>query len=171
MAVVEVEQVPWPGGEERRGELAAAGAPRLLVVAPGASIPEVVDPLEDWIRDPCDPAELAARLTTLSRRSARGRPTVDGDGVLRIGSRSVVLPPIEARLAGELLSRVGTVVTRDALMRAGWPDGTATRNLLDVRVLRLRRRLAGTGLEVRTVRHRGYLLVLSDGQKASDGDA
>jgi DNA-binding response OmpR family regulator len=39
-----------------------------------------------------------------------------------------------------------------------WPTGVPTRNALDVHVLRLRRRIAPVGLEIRTVRSRGYLM-------------
>ena len=41
---------------------------------------------------------------------------------------------------------------------ASWPSGVPTRNALDVHVLRLRRRIAPVGLEIRTVRSRGYLM-------------
>jgi DNA-binding winged helix-turn-helix (wHTH) protein len=57
-----------------------------------------------------------------------------------------------------MLDRVGSVVSREALTKAGWPTGTGGRNALDVHVLRLRRRLDGVGLAIRTVRARGYLL-------------
>jgi DNA-binding response OmpR family regulator len=56
---------------------------------------------------------------------------------------------------------MGTVVTRDALSRAGWPAGAPGRNALDVHVLRLRRRLAPLSLTIHTVRSRGYLLEMS----------
>ena len=59
--------------------------------------------------------------------------------------------------AGEM-DRVGAVVSRDALAKAGWPAGAPGRNALDVHVLRLRRRLEPVGLAIRTVRSRGYLL-------------
>ena len=52
----------------------------------------------------------------------------------------------------------GMIVSRDALARAGWPDGIPGRNVLDVHIVRLRRRLAPLGLVIRTVRSRGYLL-------------
>ena len=57
-----------------------------------------------------------------------------------------------------LLDRFGAVVTRDTLADRAWPSGVPTRNALDVHVLRLRRRIAPLGLEIRTVRSRGYLL-------------
>ena len=65
-----------------------------------------------------------------------------------------------------MLDRLGAVVTRDALSRAGWPDGAPGRNALDVHVLRLRRRVAPLGLVIRTVRSRGYLLESESRQMA-----
>jgi DNA-binding winged helix-turn-helix (wHTH) protein len=57
------------------------------------------------------------------------------------------------------LARWGSVVGRDALVRAAWPDAPPShRNVLDVHVTRLRRLLVEIGLELRTVRRRGYLL-------------
>jgi DNA-binding response OmpR family regulator len=117
--------------------------------------------LEDWIRVPADEVDLHARVENLTRRSrSRGtlQPTVDEDGVLRVGSDWVPLPPVEARLTAAMVERFGAVVSRDALSRAGWPDGAPGRNALDVHVLRLRRRVMPLGLAIRTVRSRGYLL-------------
>jgi DNA-binding response OmpR family regulator len=86
---------------------------------------------------------------------------IDDDGLFRVGDEWVALPPVEHRLARALLDRIGTVVTRDALARAGWPEGAPGRNALDVHVLRLRRRLAPLSLTIHTVRSRGYLLAVS----------
>ena len=47
---------------------------------------------------------------------------------------------------------------REVLSKHAWPEGAPTRNALDVHILRLRRRIAELGLEIRTVRSRGYLL-------------
>jgi DNA-binding response OmpR family regulator len=70
----------------------------------------------------------------------------------------VSLSPVEQSLASAMLDRFGAVVTRDILADRAWPSGVPTRNALDVHVLRLRRRIAPLGLEIRTVRSRGYLM-------------
>ena len=57
-----------------------------------------------------------------------------------------------------MLERFAAVVSREALARAGWPDGAPGRNALDVHMLRLRRRLGPLRLVIRTVRSRGYVL-------------
>jgi len=85
-------------------------------------------------------------------------PSLDDDGVLRHNGTWASLPPVEARITRLLLDRIGAVVSRDSLSRAGWPDGAPGRNALDVHVLRLRRRLTQVDLAIRTVRSRGYLL-------------
>jgi hypothetical protein len=89
-------------------------------------------------------------------------PEIDGHGVLRFGSGWVSLPPVEARLADALVVRFGAVVGRDTLRRSIWPGSAPGRNVLDVHVLRLRRRLAPLGLAIRTVRSRGYMLERAD---------
>ena len=162
MPAVDVVLVRWPAEAPRRQRLADEQRPRLLLVEGDVDPPEVVDCLEDWMRVPVDDAELGARMRSLTARARahlpEDRPDLDDDGVLRRGTSWVSLPPVEARIASALLERVGAVVSREALARAGWPDGAPGRNALDVHVLRLRRRLAPVGLVIRTVRSRGYLL-------------
>lgn len=151
----------WPEEEGRRAALRSGQVARLLLVDQGAPPPDVADELEDWIRVPSSELDVQARVTVLDRRArARGDavPSLDGDGVMRTGDGWVSLPPVEARLASALVERFGTVVSRDALTRSGWPENAPGRNALDVHVLRLRRRLAPLGLAIRTVRSRGYLL-------------
>ena len=155
----------WPAEAARRQRLVDERRARVLVVEGDATPPEAVDCLEDWVRAPVDQDELAIRLRALAVRArahaAPDRPQLDGDGVLRHGGAWVSLPPVEARLTAALLDRLGLVVSREALARAGWPDGAPGRNALDVHVLRLRRRLGPVGLAIRTVRSRGYLLEVS----------
>ncbi|MEY2398405.1 MAG: two-component system, OmpR family, response regulator [Actinomycetota bacterium] len=169
---MDVVLLRWPADVDRRDGLIEVGTARLLLVEDGAAPPHPVDCLEDWIRVPAPELDLRARLAALEARATRHSPTVptlDGDGVLRFDSAWVSLPPVEARLTAAMVARFGAVVGREALARAGWPDGTAGRNALDVHVLRLRRRLASVGLVIRTVRSRGYLLEAATAdQQASD---
>ncbi|MGI8663248.1 MAG: winged helix-turn-helix domain-containing protein [Acidimicrobiales bacterium] len=166
---MDVVLVRWPVEEEKREDLRAGGIPRLLLVENGAPPPLAEDDLEDWIRVPADELDLHHRVENLARRSRSKDvvfPDLDDDGVLRVGQGWVPLPPVEARLTSALVERYGAVVSRDALARAGWPDGAPGRNALDVHVLRLRRRLAPLDLAIRTVRSRGYLLEHANGAAA-----
>ncbi len=159
----------WPEEESRRARISEAGGARLLLVPDGQEPPQVGDCLEDWIRVPAPESEVRARVDALAVRSqahptnghtghAPSNPVIDDFGVLRVNGSWVALPPLEARLAEALLERLGTVTSRDLLIRAGWPTGAPGRNALDVHVLRLRRRLTPVGLAIRTVRSRGYLM-------------
>ena len=159
--LVDVVLVRWSKENEHRDRLAREGRPCLLLLEVGVLFFLVEDPLEDWVRIPSPDTDVRARLDTLALRArlrAPSQPTLDDDGVIRHGGMWASLPPVEARITRLLLDRLGAVVSRDSLSRAGWPDGAPGRNALDVHVLRLRRRLSQVGLAIRTVRSRGYLL-------------
>jgi DNA-binding response OmpR family regulator len=174
---VDVVLVRWPAEEPRRAELAAIGIPRLLLVEDDADPPAPEDCLEDWVRVPAPDADVQARVEALSTRAGlhhRAMPVLDEHGMLRFGSEWVSLPPVEARITGALVTRLGAVVRREELAAAGWPDGAPGRNALDVHVLRIRRRLAPLNLVIRTVRSRGYLLEAvgdTPGQAHANGSA
>jgi hypothetical protein len=155
-----VELVCWPADPQRLAELRDRGVPRLLLVTDGAEPPVPTDCLEDWVDDGASEDALdARRRALLARARAHGaRPELDDDGLLRHHDAWVSLSPVERSLARVLLDRFGAVVAREMLGARAWPDGAPTRNALDVHMLRLRRRLSPLGLEIRTVRSRGYLL-------------
>jgi len=157
---MDVVLVRWPEEDLRLRELRETGSPRLLLLNGESEPPESADCLEDWIRLPADDRDMRARVTRLASRSETQQPApqVDGDGLLRYRGRWVALSPVESALAITLVDRFGAVVGRDTLARRAWPEGTPTRNALDVHMLRLRRRIAPLGVEVRTVRSRGYLM-------------
>lgn len=160
LAPVDVVLVRWPEEDGRLGRLRTEGTPRLLLVGPQEPPPQSVDCLEDWIRLPADDRDVRARVASLASRAAQERtaPELDEDGLLRFRGEWVSLSPVERALARAMVERFGAVVGRETLARRAWPTGAPTRNALDVHVLRLRRRIAPLGLEVRTVRSRGYLL-------------
>jgi DNA-binding response OmpR family regulator len=97
-----------------------------------------------------------------------------GRGTLRLGAlavdrglrqvhwngEEVGLSPREFALLEVLVGRAGTVVTKDELLRAVWGEEQAvTRNLVEVYVGYVRRKLdaVGAGALLRTVRGHGYL--------------
>lgn len=161
VAAVDVALVRWPSEEDARALLARRGRPRLLLVEDGVDPPVPEDALEDWIRVPAPERDVAVRVETLRRRIEADRPqgpSIDDDGVVRVGDGWTTLPPVEARLMRTLIDGFRSVVSRRDLARAGWPGGDPGRNALDVHVLRLRRRIEPLGLQIRTVRSRGYML-------------
>lgn len=157
----DVALVRWPSESERLASLRKLGVPRLLVLDRDAPPPASLDVLEDWVRQPISEADLRARIDTLASRAGSASstpPEIDADGVMRFRSHWVSLPSVEARIATAMASRFGSVVRREVLTDAGWPDDPPSRNALDVHVLRLRRRIEPLELVIRTVRSRGYLL-------------
>jgi hypothetical protein len=158
----QVTLISWPAEADRRAELAAAGRPRLLVLAADEPPPLVWDDLEDWVRTPADPVEVQTRMATLAQRATVAAvaeaPTVDADGIVRWRGDWVAAPPIEARLLAALAERSGEAVRREDLIAAAWPAGVESDRILDGRIKHLRRRLQPLGLAVRTVRRVGFLL-------------
>jgi two-component system, OmpR family, response regulator len=160
---VEVVTLSWPAEEVRRRLLEEAGVPRLLVLDGDQPPPTDLTESEEWIRVPALEIDRLARVDGLKaricpHRAEAPRPTIDEDGLVHVGASWVSVPPVEARLASVLIERFGSVVSRAELSVAAWPEGVAQRNALDVRILRLRRRIEALGLAIGTVRSRGYLL-------------
>lgn len=163
-ADLDVALVRWPEEETIRQRLASSGRPRLLLVDRTAEPPVCVDHLEDWVRLPASPADTRARVTALTARIQRLTPLtprLDDEGTVRYRTGRVELPPLQSRLVAPLIDRFGAVVSRQDLSKSAWPADEPTSNTLDVHIVRLRRRLAPLGLEIRTVRSRGYLLTAS----------
>lgn len=154
----QVTLIRWPDEADRLERVRLRGSPRLLLVGPGMQPPPVDDPLEDWVRLPAADDDVRARVRTLETRAGGALVPRVEEGVLVFRGAWVGLSPLEERLATVLCERFGAVVGRDGLMRAAWPDAVPSRNALDVHVLRLRRRIEILGLEIRTVRSRGYVL-------------
>lgn len=88
---------------------------------------------DDYLTKPFGKKELVARVRAVLRRasSASGpRDAVSVDGLVVDPSRHVAsasgrpldLTPIEFRLLERLVRRAGEVVTKEELLRAGWPD-------------------------------------------------
>jgi DNA-binding response OmpR family regulator len=89
---------------------------------------------------------------------ARPLPTIDEHGLLRRGDRWIPLTPTEERVLRALLERAGRLCTRSLLTDAGWPRGTTNDRILDTYVRRLRAKISGFGIGIRTVRKRGFVL-------------
>ena len=108
----------------------------------------------DWLDElEGSPATAEPRLDL-----PRELPTIDEYGLLRRGDRWVSLTPTEERVMRVLLERAGRVCSRMLLTDAGWPRGPANERILDTYVRRLRAKVPEFGVEIRTIRKRGFLL-------------
>jgi two-component system OmpR family response regulator len=133
---------------------------------------------DDYMTKPFDFPELEARLRAVLRRarpgSANSDVVVEGLHFDRTARRAVIhgepveLSPREATLLELLLVQSDKVVTKDQIAAAWAGDGTEVGlgNTAEVHIHRLRRKLEGSGVEIRTVRGLGYLLAVehSDGR-------
>ncbi len=152
----------WP---EEAGSLErwrAVGIPRLLLVAPDASAPDVSDCNDDWIRMPADDADVRIRASAVAKRAARHspRPEVNGDGRIKFRGHWAPLSPTEESVARVLADHFGDVLDRAAIEVAASCDSrpNPNPNTIRVHITRLRQRIGPLGLVVRTVHGRGYVM-------------
>lgn len=156
-----VELVTWPADEHRRQSLARAGVPRLLLVSAEADAPSGLGLDEDWVRLPAAARDVVSRLQRLGRvleQLQHDHPVIDANHIVHFGGTSVLLSPAQAALVTALLERPGHVIERTRLEATVWPDGAPGPKALDGVVFRLRRRLQGLGLVIRSAQARGFAL-------------
>lgn len=154
----DVKVLRWPKEQGKRELYRDLGWYRLLVVDPGAPAPVCTDEREDWIRAPIAKEDFEARMAALRARANNSGPHLDDNRVLHFANRAVPLSPAEAELLGVLIRNFGSLVERSRLEERTTAEGPRSRNTLDLRIMRLRRRIAPLGLVVRTDRGRGYVL-------------
>lgn len=159
-----VEVVHWPEEGEFLARLRAARRPRLVIVDDAADPPDPPDALEDWVRTTTPARDIEIRRSQLARRAALADASgrISDVGLFSWRGGAVALSPLETRITRALLRADGAVVPRQGLEAAGWPGRTVRRSTLDTTVARLRKRLLLVGLDLRTIRNRGYILVDRD---------
>ena len=122
---------------------------------------------DDYLGKPFDLGEVEARLRALVRRASGTGDRVEvGQLVLDrrarrffIAGEPLVLPAREFEVLSELMTPPGRVVSkRDLSRRLSDADGMLGDNALEAFISRLRRKLAGTGAVIRTLRGLGYVL-------------
>ncbi len=145
----------------------------VLVLTARSQVDDRVDALDlgadDYLVKPFDFRELEARARALLRRSA-GESTnqlVCGQVTIDRGSRAVAINGIpmdltrrELTLLEILAARPGRIFGKDELVDQlfGFDDEPSS-NAVEQYVARLRKKLAGSGAEIRTLRGLGYQIV------------
>lgn len=156
----EVRFLRWPHEYDKRTECQTNRTPCLWIVEASNEPPPCTDPLEDWVRPPLSKSDIAARVATLLQRVHCERvPMVAQNNVLHAGGRHLAMSDAETAVMVPLIENFQSVVSRTKLARRAWgSDGQDRRNALDLRILRLRRRIKPLSLEITTVWGRGYML-------------
>jgi len=155
-----VELLDWPAEAERRQVLARAGVPRMLLLAPDVAPPESLGVDEDWVRLPAAESDVVARATQLlcNEGIRSDTPYVDVHRVLHRAGATVRLTTSEAAIMSLLLRNAGAVVSRTDVEHEVWNDAAPSRDAIDAAIYRLRRRLAGLSLSIRSARGQGFVL-------------
>lgn len=171
-----------PDGDGRRwlGDLrrAGQGVPVLMLTAEfdvAVRIDALDGGADDYLVKPFDLRELEARLRVLLRRQAGavpGRAVTLGGLVydraaqtVRIGGRPVALTRRELALLRLMLDHPGQVMAKQRLFEGlfRFDEAEVGENAIELYVARLRKKLAGSGVAIQTLRGLGYRLVGPDG--------
>lgn len=145
----------------------------VLVLTARASVDDRVKGLDlgadDYVAKPFEPAELEARARALMRRGVgaggstltHGPLEIDtGARVARLSGAPLDLPRRELCLLELFVLHAGQVVTKpDLLEKLFGQDEEVGPNAVELYVHRLRKKIEPAGLQIRTVRGVGYLLL------------
>jgi two-component system response regulator TctD len=131
---------------------------------------------DDYLPKPFDLDELEARVRALVRRAPHGGERDGSDpaaefcgmrrdvasGAVYLRGTVMSLPPRELALLRALLARPGHAVARERLLELVFPDQAEVHaEAIEVVAYRLRKKIAGTGAQLVTLRGLGYLLKAS----------
>ena len=127
---------------------------------------------DDYLGKPFELDEVEARLRALVRRARSWLDDVQTIGALTlerqkrrflVGGEELFLPSREFQVLWELMSPVGRVVSKtDLADKLSDLDDLLAPNALEAFISRLRKKLAGSGVVIRTLRGLGYSLILED---------
>ncbi|HEU0203302.1 MAG TPA: response regulator transcription factor [Burkholderiaceae bacterium] len=130
---------------------------------------------DDYLVKPFAVTELVARVRALVRRAASANGEVIEFGAVRmdrrahrafVGEQAIELSQREWAMLELLLLESERVVSKDELMgKLAGTDAELSENAVEVYIFRLRRKLAGADVNLRTVRGYGYALEKAPGSR------
>ncbi|HEX2831095.1 MAG TPA: response regulator [Burkholderiales bacterium] len=172
LAILDIEIPVFDGFEVLRRMRRRRSSVPVLVLTARDGVHDRIHGLDlgadDYLVKPFEMGELEARIRALVRR-AQGL----ADNRIELARLSVDLRGRRALLDGAgldlsarefevlevLASRSGRVVSKDALIASLYQwDEDVSSNAIEIHVHRLRKKLQGAGVEIKTIRGLGYLL-------------
>jgi DNA-binding response OmpR family regulator len=150
--------------------------PVLMLTAKGDETDRVVGlelGADDYLAKPFSPREVVARIKAILRRSAappsaeeegrvyeRGGLRLDtGRHEVLVEGRAVPLTAREFRILETFLASPGRVLSREAILRRAWEDGThVTDRTVDVHLAKMRQKIPLLAEAIETVKDVGYRL-------------
>ena len=172
LAIVDVN-LPGLSGFDILRRIRAAGQmiPVLMLTARG-DLTDRIEGLDagadDYLLKPFEMAELSARMRALARRRPSLQKGVVTIGALRFDRTSrllsgpegpIDLPRRELALLECLLDHSGRIVSKDRIADTLYGTGSDVEaNAVELLISRLRRKIAGAGVVIRTARGLGYLM-------------
>ena len=145
--------------------------PVLLLTARGAVDDKIMGldfGADDYLTKPFDLSELKARARALMRRTTKqisetisvGRLEFDGGSrILSMDGRDLELPRREYAVAEILMQGKGRILSKIQILEHLYGAGAETDEAaVELYIHRLRKRIAGSGVEIKTARGLGYCL-------------
>ncbi|MDZ4135833.1 MAG: response regulator transcription factor, partial [Paracoccaceae bacterium] len=172
VAIIDVNLPGMSGLDILRGLRARGDAmPVLILTAMGKTSDRVAGldaGADDYLVKPFEMAELIARLRALARRRPELRSQTEPVGALTYDrvqrqisgpAGPVDLPRRELALFELLLEHRGRIIDKDRIAATLYGTGSEVEpNAVELLISRLRRKLDGSGVQIRTARGLGYML-------------
>lgn len=158
-----------------RSDEATARVPVIMLTAKGDETDRVVGlelGADDYIPKPFSPREVVARIKAVFRRT-HAAPGDRADRVyeygrlrmdvarheVRVDGKPALLTSKEFRILQAFLAAPGRVLSRDAILRKVWGDGThVVERTVDVHIANLRRKIPMLSGAIETIKEVGYRL-------------
>jgi two-component system, OmpR family, response regulator CpxR len=156
-----------------------SATPVIMLTARGAQQDRIAglnSGADDYLVKPFGPEELGARIGAVLRRSRltqSGKPETVSVGRLRLGTatrrawkgdEAIEITATEFEILDLLVRASGRVVTRDEVCAMLYQrHSTPYDRSLEVHISRLRKKIEGAGVVIRSIRGAGYLLAGDEG--------